>query len=222
MPKYGKIGVVLLAAIAASIAAISIAAATTTTITPAGDGLHLASTNVSFSWGSSSIICETGEATGTIPNPAASSVVLSNPEFHNVGGAECTTTGIEGANFKVISSSDASHLWELSAVSPSSASIRFPSQPYGLEFISGACTIKLFKADAPLGTWSPGTNKAPYAASSTLKVVNGTVTIFNYEEVLANCPAALTKNVKVSRFGNLNATFIVSDYVHPEKAILLK
>jgi hypothetical protein len=224
MPKYGKAGLMLLVMVAASVAAISIAGAAATNVTPAGDGLHMTSTNVSFAFGSSVIVCETGEAYGTIASPEATDVPLSNPVFQNVGGGECTTTGTEGAKFKVVTSSTTERQFALSAVSPTSAKLRFPGQPAGIEFISGSCIMKAFKADAPTGTWTNGESKSPYAISSTLKIVNGNFNLLNYEEVKKNpnCPPALVENIKKSGSGSLSATVVVSDYTHPAQAVLLK
>ncbi|HET7418325.1 MAG TPA: hypothetical protein VFJ61_11945 [Solirubrobacterales bacterium] len=173
-----------------------------------------------FSFGNTAINCESGEVTGTLANPVAVSAQLNNPVFQNVGGGECTTSGMGGLKFKVVSHSATNSFW-LAAQSPTSGQLRLPSGE-GIEFVSGKCKLWTFKADYLTGVWTNGKDGIP-ATPSTFALSKAPAYLHDHlAEEEANCPAALVTDLKEngpSGVVKLTATFTATNTSAPNFAV---
>jgi formylmethanofuran dehydrogenase subunit C len=214
VPSFG-LALAVLFAFAAS-------ASASATINPLGSKLKMAGTKVEFNFGSSVIVCESGEAAGSIPFPAAAEAPLENPTFGS-GGKECTTTGMEGAKFSVVGNSDSSVHFGLLALSTTSGALRLPGNNEnggGLEFVSGKCNVSA-KADSPAGVWANGTSKVP----STLTL--SSVQVFLHDNLAENektCPPVLVSDLKKHspELMNFTAKFTVTDTTFPTEPVIFK
>jgi hypothetical protein len=156
MPRRRSRIVMVIGGIAITmLSVLTIAAAETTTINPAGDKLLIDSSNVSFGLGSGTVKCELMQTDGSIPSPAASSMSLHAPWLANLSGSQtCESTGLSGATFTV----ETEGAWTLNAISATSASIALPhSWSLFLKDNSARCTITVASTGATIsGTWTSG------------------------------------------------------------------
>lgn len=219
MPKYGKAGVTLMAAIVAFVVVIPTAGAAATNIYPPAHAFTMDSTHVEFTVGSSVVVCDTGSTSGTVPTALSSEVTLAKMAFGNVGGAPCDTTGMEGAKFNVTGG-----VYKLRANSTTSANLG-PSGESILKFeITSApgCEWRTIFF-GPTGVWTNGKAASPVGTPSTLKISNSEF----YFEVggLGYCPPALVKSLEAASLGfglyegRLSGTFVIRDYTSAGKVI---
>lgn len=210
----------LFLATAVALMAISENALAATVIKPTGS-MKMVTESAKFNFGSTAINCESGEVTGTLPNPAAVEAQLNNPVFQNSGGAECTTTGMEGAKFQVVAHSEPTNSFRLAAQSLTSGQLKFPSGE-GLEFISGKCKLWTFKAESLTGEWANGKDGKP-ATPSTFSLSEAKANIKeNVAEWEANCPSALVSDLKANKIVTLTATFSVTATSFPNFAVVFE
>jgi hypothetical protein len=167
--------------VAAAVTAVGTAFATETTINPAGDTLEITNKSFeitqdpSFGFGTTSISCERGIAKGTIPSPAKSVMALENFVFDDGSGKECTTSGMGGATFKVVSNAKEQH-YKLEAVSKTSGRLTLPNREgsyNGLEFSDGKCMFSATAAQLS-GTWING-KPGPRATPSYFEIVHQSI-----------------------------------------------
>ncbi|HEX4307090.1 MAG TPA: hypothetical protein VHZ54_13725, partial [Solirubrobacterales bacterium] len=159
---------------------------------PNGHVSNLAATGAQFVAGSTSINCAKSSGRGVIGSQYVERAEVFDLTFEGSSGAECETTGMGGAKFKVVTTTHTSP-FELVEKSTSSAKLMFTnsgaSQP--IEYISGSCVIK-GKSDSPTGTWTNGKNGSPTATPSTLAFSKQKLFVVSEEASWkANCPAAL-------------------------------
>lgn len=185
------------------------AAASAVTINPPGVKAELFGENPSFSFGSGTINCKVLKMFGLTSSPAASSVTINEGPF--LRGPElkppwpCPTVGMGGFSFEPVPVvSSGAGAFRVTALSTTSAALVFPGGGYGIEFVNGACRLKLTSADAPVGVWKNGTT--PTAGNpSTFKISGGTVHVTNVAEIYKNCPSAVSVNFPESGVGSLSA-----------------
>lgn len=211
-----------LAVLAASVAAISVAAASTTTINPAGDSLLATSANATFGIGTGTITCPLSQAYGTSASPAAESMHFHGPGFGNLESKrECSSTGLGGLTFNFSTESGT----ELIANSPSSASLKFANE-FNL-FVNSklkgetvACSFHVVSGSSITGSWAAHEKSGLWyeglAAPSNLTFSNASIPIGLW--TTTGCPAA----IKEAKSMSFSASYVLNDVSALSSIVSLK
>jgi hypothetical protein len=160
---------------------------------------------------------------GPTTSPASSSLTFTEGPF--LGGPEskpCPTVGMGGLSFEPVTvANSGAGAFRVAALSRTSAALDFPGSGYGIEFVNGACRLKLTNADAPVGVWTNGTT--PTAGNpSSVKISNGTIHVTNVGEIKKTCPSTVSDNFSESGLGRLNADFVVYNLGGTGEPVTLK
>jgi len=220
--KGKRSGLVVAALAVASVAAISVAMATTPTIKPEGDGLLATSNNAHFKIGSLTIVCPYMQLGGKIPSPGSSSMALSAPSFyHHAIEVEnpkfpCTD-GVKGSLFGAPSGSSVH--WELKVNSTSSASVVIPKNGFHLEAPGAKCHIEFARSGSVTASAVFSKGFSNYGGSglafpSSIEVAETSLPVLI--TITSECPTGLLEGAKkegegYSTFATFFAWFDMSD-----------